>query len=67
MKHIDIFKALAISFGTFAGTYITGVVIFEPLLEGFMKNFWWLFICGLPVFIGLVGVLFWMTSGNSKS
>jgi hypothetical protein len=56
-KGFDIGETLTVSVGTYAGSTLAKMFIFEPLLGMLMANFWWLFIVGLPVFITAVVVL----------
>lgn len=55
-KGFDRIQLVTVSAATFIGTYVTGLVL-EPLVEVMMSHFWWLFIIGLPVFIGSVTIL----------
>jgi hypothetical protein len=56
-KGFDIGKTLTVSVGTYTGSTLAKMFIFEPLLEILIMNFWWMFMVGLPVFITTVIVL----------
>ena len=47
----DIEKALTVSAGTYAGSILLNIFIFDPLLGILTENFWCVFMAGLPIFI----------------
>ena len=64
-KGFDIGKTLTVSAGTYAGSTLAKMFIFEPLQGMLIANFWWLFIVGLPVFITAV-VALWLGCSVKK-
>jgi len=53
----DIEKALTVSAGTYAGSILANMFIFDYLPGILTENFWWVFIAGLLIFITAVVAL----------
>jgi len=53
----DIEKALTVSAGTYGGSIVANMFIFDYLQGILTENFWWVFIAGLPIFIAAVVAL----------
>jgi len=47
----DLDKMLTVSAGTYTGSMLAKIFIFDPLQGMLIANFWWMFIAGLPAFI----------------
>lgn len=55
----DLEKSLTVSAGTYAGSILANVFIFDYLQGMLTENFWWVFMAGLPIFITAVVALGW--------
>ncbi|MFX1255296.1 MAG: hypothetical protein ACFFCZ_27085 [Promethearchaeota archaeon] len=56
-KEFEMDKMLVISLTTYLTNLIVVEVLVPPLSPILMANFWWLFIIGLPVLTGTIGIL----------
>jgi len=56
-KEFEIDKSIVISVTAYLTNMVVVELIVPPLVPILMSNFWWLFIVGLPIFFGTVGIL----------